>query len=153
MTPDISEAEALEDWHLGHDKDWEDTKDIKGDMPVLSDEEIKAINERVLKEHGLNPNRTLEDILRLGDDARLLIIEQQGKARLEAQHDADLAWFNAQEEPHYVTVPEIVVKARQKVADEIFGEIEEVLLTTKDGYRMLEEKFWQSLKNKYGVKK
>lgn len=46
-------------------------------------------------------------------------------------------------------VQEYIRQARLEVAKEIFDEIEQVLLTTHNDYRMIEGKFWEGIKDKF----
>jgi hypothetical protein len=76
---------------------------------ILSDEQIKKANERVLSRHGIPCEPiTVEDVIRIGNKLRLRIIEEQNIERLKAQLDAAVAYY----EP-------LIQQAKAEVAREI----------------------------------
>lgn len=57
MAQDISEAEALEDWHLEHDKDWDDSNST---IFILSRDDVLMCAEQM----GIPSSKITDDILR-----------------------------------------------------------------------------------------
>jgi predicted Ser/Thr protein kinase len=117
---------------------------------ILSDEQIKKANERVLSRHGIPCEPiTVEDVIRIGNKLRLRIIEEQNIERLKAQLDAAVAYY----EP-------LIQQARQEVADKIFEEIEAELVAfegfsqkTQHQAAIINTNWYQSLKSRFGGKK
>ena len=67
------------------------------------------------------------------------------------QRDADVEWYEKNQEPHFITVPEIIIKTRQDTAREIFEAIERESKTPFNSYydiKIIKPRY-QALKSKY----
>ena len=70
----------------------------------------------------------------------------------QAQRDADVEWYEKNQEPHFITTPEIIIKTRQEVAREIFEEIEKEHAYDGDdgpGIDCILSWDWQALKSRF----
>jgi len=104
---------------------------------IIGNKQVKQANERVLSRHGIpSAPITIEDVIRIDDELRLKIIEEQSIERLEAQRDADVAYY----EP-------LIQQAKAEVARELMDTIEAVYPELKQTYWNRGE--WQSLKDKF----
>ena len=133
---------------------------------ILSDEQIKKANERVLSRHGIKEPITFEEAIRfISDKERIAIIEEQNQERLQAQLDADVAYYE-QEEKELVdsftqTMREMVAQNRleiQQAKAEVAREVVGLFKTIEAMYPELRQAYWggkdwQSLKSKYGGQK